>query len=94
MVPPAQFIPLAEELGLIRDLGDWVLTRACAQLRAFRKQGLKLPRVAINISAFEFDETFALRVLQVLKGAELEPANDVIRHLDILDDGDQRTQQY
>ncbi|GAB2842333.1 hypothetical protein GCM10027277_06870 [Pseudoduganella ginsengisoli] len=50
MVSPAEFIPLAEETGLIIPLGDWVLRTACAQLKAWMQQGLPQLRVAVNLS--------------------------------------------
>jgi diguanylate cyclase (GGDEF)-like protein len=50
LVPPGDFIPLAEELSLIQPLGDWVLRTACAQAVAWQHAGLGL-RVAVNISA-------------------------------------------
>ncbi|SFU51286.1 bifunctional diguanylate cyclase/phosphodiesterase [Halomonas korlensis] len=56
-VSPGEFIPLAEERGLIRPLGDWVLQEACRQLVAWRHSGLRLPgRLSINISAQQFDD--------------------------------------
>ncbi len=48
---PDEFVPAAEESGLIVDLGGWVLEAACAQLVAWREAGLDPPRVAVNISA-------------------------------------------
>lgn len=50
-VPPAHFIPIAEETGLIQPLGDWVLWEACRHLRMFHEIGLNELRVAINLSA-------------------------------------------
>ncbi|MEP7312156.1 MAG: EAL domain-containing protein, partial [Pseudomonadota bacterium] len=51
MRSPAEFVPAAEECGLIVDIGSWVLDAACAQLASWREQGLAPPRVAVNISA-------------------------------------------
>jgi diguanylate cyclase (GGDEF)-like protein len=48
--PPAEFIPLAEETGIINQFGDWVLRTACAQLRQFMRNGLPELRVAVNLS--------------------------------------------
>lgn len=53
-VPPVEFIPLAEEAGLIQTLGEWVLRTACVQAKAWRDEGLSLPRIAVNVSARQF----------------------------------------
>ena len=54
LVSPADFIPLAEETGLIVDMGTWVITRACERLQAWRDRGFSLPRIAVNLSARQF----------------------------------------
>lgn len=51
MISPAQFIPLAEELGLIIQLDKWVINRACEQMAFWRYQGVDIRRIAINVSA-------------------------------------------
>ena len=53
MISPASFIPLAERHGLMTALGDWVIERACAQVAAWRQQGVSFVPVWINISAVQ-----------------------------------------
>ncbi len=53
-ISPARFIPLAEECGLIADLGRWALTEACRQLGQWRAQGLQVPAVSVNLSPSSF----------------------------------------
>ncbi|AGA91521.1 PAS domain S-box/diguanylate cyclase (GGDEF) domain-containing protein [Thioflavicoccus mobilis 8321] len=55
-VPPGSFIPLAEEMGLIDEIGAWVLRRACEQLLAWEAGGLCLPRVAVNLSIRQIEQ--------------------------------------
>src|SRR5699024_4999089 len=50
---PAQFIGIAEEVGLIEAIGEWVLNTACAEIKAWHSQGLKDLSVAVNLSAFQ-----------------------------------------
>lgn len=54
LIPPLQFIPVAEESGLIVALGEWVVRNALAQLRVWRDQGLPSLPVSVNISALQF----------------------------------------
>jgi diguanylate cyclase (GGDEF)-like protein len=51
MRPPGEFVPAAEESGLIVDIGGWVLDAACAQLAIWREQNIAPPRLALNVSA-------------------------------------------
>jgi diguanylate cyclase (GGDEF)-like protein/PAS domain S-box-containing protein len=74
-VPPDQFIPVAEENGLILQIGDWVIDRALAQLCAWRDAGLPLPLLAINVSARHlWDPGLAQRLLQKMQAARLAPS--------------------
>ncbi len=54
LVGPSEFIPVAEECGLIVELGDWVTAEACRQAAAWRRSGLPLLRVSVNMSAPQF----------------------------------------
>ncbi|MFQ5646884.1 MAG: EAL domain-containing protein [bacterium] len=56
LIPPVEFIPLAEETGLIIPLGEWTMKTACAQCAAWRTQGYRLLRVAVNLSARQFQQ--------------------------------------
>lgn len=67
MISPAQFIPVAEETGLIVPIGEWVLRTACLQAKAWQQQGLPDIRMAVNLSARQFrDPQFPQRVLEIL----------------------------
>jgi len=73
-ISPAQFIPVAEDCGLIRPIGNWVLREACKQARAWVDAGLPLATMAVNISAMEFrDENFLEGVFAILKDTGLDP---------------------
>jgi diguanylate cyclase (GGDEF)-like protein/PAS domain S-box-containing protein len=74
LVPPAQFIPLAEETGLIVAIGRWVLHTACAQCVTWQKQGLPPVRIAVNLSARQFaDDDLVQDIAETLKSTGLEP---------------------
>lgn len=73
-VSPAQFIPVAEDCGLIRPIGRWVLREACRQAQQWANAGLPRLTMAVNISALEFrNQNFLEGVLGILKETGLDP---------------------
>ncbi len=73
-VPPAQFIPIAEELGLIEEIGGWVLWNACTQARAWQEKLRPGFRMAVNVSWRQIKVPgFEERVREVLDGVGLAP---------------------
>jgi diguanylate cyclase (GGDEF)-like protein len=54
VVPPTEFIPVAEETGLILSIGEWVLRNACQQAKAWTDEGLPVARMAVNVSGQQF----------------------------------------
>lgn len=73
-IPPADFIPLAEEAGLIIPLGERVLRESLAQNRRWQNEGSSSVPVAVNISARQFmDEFFVQKVDDLLRASELDP---------------------
>ena len=73
-VSPGEFIPMAEEMGLIAPLGEWVLETACRQTKAWQTQGLPPLRVAVNLSARQFEQkNLTERVSQILRENNLDP---------------------
>jgi EAL domain-containing protein (putative c-di-GMP-specific phosphodiesterase class I) len=73
-VSPANFIPVAEDCGLILPIGHWVLREACKQARAWLDAGLPLGSVAVNISSMEFREDhFLENVFTTLSETGLDP---------------------
>ncbi len=79
LVPPSQFVPIAEDCGLILHIGRWVLREACRQARAWQDAGLPTVPVAVNVSAVEFrDKGFVEGVRAILSETGLEA-----RYLDL-----------
>ncbi|MBW7902951.1 MAG: EAL domain-containing protein [Rhodocyclaceae bacterium] len=73
-VPPAQFIPVAEETGLIVPIGRWVVDAACRQLRAWLDAGLRPVKVAVNLSPRQFSRELPRTVLGILAAHGVPPA--------------------
>lgn len=74
LVSPVSFIPLAEDMGLIVPIGEWVLYTACTQNKMWQDSGLPPLRVAVNLSAHQLQQSgFVERVMSVLEETGLEP---------------------
>jgi EAL domain-containing protein (putative c-di-GMP-specific phosphodiesterase class I) len=74
LLSPAQFIPVAEDCGLIVPIGNWVLHEACLQARAWMDAGLPRITMAVNISAIEFrQEDFLPGIFAILEDAGWDP---------------------
>jgi diguanylate cyclase (GGDEF)-like protein/PAS domain S-box-containing protein len=75
-ISPARFVPMAEECGLIDELGHWALRQACRQMADWRLRGVQVPRVAVNLSASNFaDAQLPARVAQMLSTHGLLPSD-------------------
>ena len=75
-VPPIDFIPLAEETGLIVPLGAWVLDQACDQLGRWRAEGLPIETVSVNLSARQLSaESFLPAVRDAMGRNGLDPSS-------------------
>lgn len=102
LLPPARFIGVAEETGLIQPLGEWVLWAACRQLAEFRAAGLTDLRMAINISAIQmrngnlpllvrgvleaYDLPAERVMFEITESAAMEQPTETVRILDLLHD--------
>ncbi|MBP1934682.1 bifunctional diguanylate cyclase/phosphodiesterase [Ammoniphilus resinae] len=73
-ISPAEFIPIAEETGLIISIGEWVIRKVCQQLRKWQDDGFAPMGVAVNLSTLQFyQENLAERVEGILKEAGISP---------------------
>jgi diguanylate cyclase (GGDEF)-like protein/PAS domain S-box-containing protein len=74
LVPPGQFLPIAEDCGLMVPIGQWVTREACTQARAWMDEGFPEMPVAVNISATEFrNESYIASLRAILADVQLEP---------------------
>ncbi|MDQ0878484.1 diguanylate cyclase (GGDEF)-like protein [Paenibacillus sp. V4I3] len=75
LIAPNEFIPLAEESGLILQLGEWVLREACLQKARWLEAGILNYQIAVNISPCQFqDESFSDKAIQIIEQTGIDPA--------------------
>jgi diguanylate cyclase (GGDEF)-like protein len=75
LISPMEFVPLAEETGLIASIGEWVLATACAQTKAWQDHGLSKLNVAVNLSARQFADPMLLSKLTgIIRRSGLDPS--------------------
>lgn len=84
-ISPDCFIPLAEECGVIGELGMWVINQACSDLRQWREQGLNVPAVSVNLSPTDFrDPALPTRVKQRIDTHGLQAADLVLEITEVV----------
>jgi len=72
-VPPSRFVPVAEESGMVGQMGEWVLRTACRQIRAWQNMGLT-PQIAVNVSARQFQQYDVPQLVStVIREAQISP---------------------
>ena len=74
LIPPDVFIPIAEQIGLIDQLGQWVLSQSCQLMRQLAEEGLAVPRIAVNVSHLQMQRAhFADEVIATLEASQCAP---------------------
>lgn len=74
LVAPHTFIPLAEETGLVVEIGEWVLYKACLQHREWRESGKPILRIAVNLSSRQFkQDNLAQNIIRIVKDTDMDP---------------------
>ncbi|MET0072570.1 MAG: EAL domain-containing protein [Candidatus Thiodiazotropha sp.] len=73
LIAPGRFIELAEEIGIIGDIGKWVLHTACAQLARWDWDEFRVPRISVNLSVQQIDQTLVMQVSEELQKSALAP---------------------
>lgn len=75
-VSPLNFIPLAEESGMIMQIGDWVLEEVCKQLKYWQEKGYRPVRIAVNISPKQFvQDNFAVKIHEKIQKYDIKPSS-------------------
>ena len=75
VINPSEFVPIAEDTGLIMAIGEWILQTACGQVRAWQQQGMPLLRMAVNLSGRQFAQENLIQVVrEALHNASIDPS--------------------
>ena len=78
LVPPASFVPLLEETGLILEVGDWALRRAVSEHQEWLREGIEAPRISVNVSPVQLrQKDFVPRVKRAVEGSSTRPCVDL-----------------
>jgi len=72
LVPPDQFISIAEETGIIVPIGEWVIAQCCQQAKDWQQKGLQPISIAVNVSSGQFNKTLVPFIRNALRDSELE----------------------
>ena len=74
IIRPVDFIPFAEEIGLINEIGDWVLKKVCDKIKELEQYGFKEIKIAVNISAIQMEqESFLEDVKAIISESKVDP---------------------
>lgn len=73
VVPPAEFLPMLEEIGLLGDFGRWVLNEACRQMKAWTEDQVPVPRVAVNVAPVQLKASFVGEVAEAIARWQILP---------------------
>ena len=74
LISPSEFIPVAEEIGLIQPIGEWVLLNACRQIKAWKRAGFPPIRIAVNLSGYQVNQTCWIpKVREILSKTGVDP---------------------
>ena len=73
IISPAIFIPLAEQIGLINAIGEWVILKACQQMKTWQLQNIAVDRIAVNLSGRQFNQAnLGQTLIKILKKTQLD----------------------
>ncbi|MFI4941151.1 MAG: putative bifunctional diguanylate cyclase/phosphodiesterase, partial [Burkholderiales bacterium] len=73
LIAPGVFIPIAEDTGLIMEIGSWVIDEACRQISQWQSKNMSMPPIAINLSARQFDRNLPSRIQSTLERHQVNP---------------------